>query len=158
MLVNKKVTYTFNGKIYNLVTNSRGQVTITVSKLLVPNKYVASITFAGDDTYLKSSLNVNITVSKAPSKIIASAKIFKSTVKTKAYSIVLRNYLNKAIGNAVVSLKVNGKNYYAKTNAKGQAVFKITKLTKKGKFYGLIVFKGNKYNKNVARKVIITVK
>ena len=47
--------------------------------------------------------------------------------------------------NTKVSLKVNGKTYSAKTNAKGQATFKITKLTKKGKFTAIVKFAGNKY-------------
>jgi hypothetical protein len=55
-------------------------------------------------------------------------------------------------------LKVNGKTYKAKTNAKGKAVFKIKKLSKKGKFKATIKFKGNAYYNAVRKKVKITVK
>ena len=57
-----------------------------------------------------------------------------------------------------VTLKVNKKTYSAKTNSKGKATFKITKLTKKGKFNAAITYKGNKYYKKVTKKTKITIK
>ena len=59
---------------------------------------------------------------------------------------------------AKVTLKVKGKTYKAKTNKKGKAIFKITKLTKKGKYTGTIKFAGNKYFKSATKNVKITVK
>ena len=55
-------------------------------------------------------------------------------------------------------LKVAGKTYKATTNSKGKATFKITKLNKKGNFKATVTFKGNKYYKQVAKKVTIKVK
>ena len=57
-----------------------------------------------------------------------------------------------------VTLNVKGKTYSAKTNAKGQATFKITKLTKKGKFTATVKFAGSKYYnaKTVKAKITIT--
>ncbi|WP_405295860.1 hypothetical protein [Methanobrevibacter sp.] len=49
-------------------------------------------------------------------------------------------------------MKVNGKTYKAKTNAKGKAVFKIKKLSKKGKFKATIKFKCNAYYKQLAKR------
>ena len=57
-----------------------------------------------------------------------------------------------------VTIKVNGKTFTAKTNAKGKATFKIKKLTKKGKYKAVIKFKGNKNYKASSKKVKITVK
>ena len=57
-----------------------------------------------------------------------------------------------------VYLKVNGKTYAAKTNSKGQATFKITKLTKKGKHTAAIIFNANKYYNKAAKKVKIVAK
>ena len=58
-----------------------------------------------------------------------------------------------------VAIKVNKKTYYAYTNAKGQAAFKITKLTKKGKYTATVSSIANKcYNKAKSVNVKITVK
>ena len=56
-----------------------------------------------------------------------------------------------------VTLKVNGKTYTAKTNAKGQATFSI-KLTKKGKFQTVIKFAGDKTYNSASKQVTITIK
>ena len=57
-----------------------------------------------------------------------------------------------------VTIKISGKKYTAKTNSKGQATFKITKFTKKGKFNAVIAFDGNKYYNKVSKTVKITIK
>ena len=65
---------------------------------------------------------------------------------------------NKAIKKVKVTIKVRGKTYSAITNSKGKATFKITKLTKKGKYSALIKFAGNKSYKSSSKKILITVK
>ena len=60
--------------------------------------------------------------------------------------------------NVKLTLKVNKKIYKAKTNKKGKATFKITKLTKKGKFTAVVKFAGNKYYYAKTVKPKITVK
>ena len=52
----------------------------------------------------------------------------------------------------------NGKTYTAKTNSKGVATFKLTKLTKKGKYNAVITFAGDKYYKKATKKAKVTVK
>ena len=60
--------------------------------------------------------------------------------------------------NTKVTIKVNKKTYSAKTNSKGVATFKITKLTKKGTFKSIITYKGDKYYNKVTKIVNIKVK
>jgi hypothetical protein len=60
--------------------------------------------------------------------------------------------------NTKVTLKVNGKTYAAKTNAKGQATFKLTKLTKKGKFTAVVKYAGNNYYNAKTSKPKLTVR
>jgi hypothetical protein len=54
-------------------------------------------------------------------------------------------------------MKINGKTYTAKTNAKGQATFNL-KITKKGKFTAVIKYAGSTTYKAVSKKVKITIK
>ena len=151
-----KVTVNLNG-VKTYTTDKNGQVKIDVAKL-VPKIYTAKITFNGNDIYAKSAKNVKVTVKKAKAKIVAKKKTFKSKKKVKKYKITLKNNKGKAIKKVRVTLKIKKKTFKAKTNAKGKAVFKIKKLTKKGKYTAKITFKGNKYYKKVTKKVKIKIK
>ena len=59
--------------------------------------------------------------------------------------------------NTKVKITVNKKTYTAKTNKKGVATFKLTKLTKQGKYTAVVKFAGNKYYnaKTVKPKIIV---
>ena len=70
----------------------------------------------------------------------------------------MKNNKKQAMKKVKVTLKVKGKTYKATTNAKGKAVFKITKLTKKGKYTAKVTFAGNKYYSALNKTVKITVK
>ena len=60
--------------------------------------------------------------------------------------------------NTKVTIKVNKKTYTAKTNAKGVATFKLTKLTKKGKYTANVKYAGSKYYNAKSVNVKITIK
>ena len=137
-------------------TDSNGQVKVS-TKGLAPNVYTAKVTFNGNTNYAKSTKNVKVTVKKATPKLTAKKKTFKTTTKTKKYTIILKDNTGKAIKKAKVTLKVKGKTYKATTNSKGKAVFKITKLNKKGTFKATITYKGNKYYNKVSKKANIKV-
>ena len=138
-------------------TGDNGQVKVS-TKGLTPKTYTAIITFKGNINYDKSARNVKVTVKKATPKITAKAKTFKKSVKTKKYTVTLKTNQNKVMKNIKLTLKVNKKTYTAKTNAKGQATFKITKLTKKGKHTAVVKFAGNKYYNAKTAKAKIIVK
>lgn len=70
----------------------------------------------------------------------------------------MKNSKNNVLKKVKVILRLKGKTYKATTNAKGKAVFKITKLNNIGKFTGLVKFSGNSYYKSITKKVKITVK
>lgn len=146
----------FNGKNNIITTDAKGQVKLVI-KNLVPKYYTATITFAGNDYYLKSTKSVKVTIAKATPKLTAKSQSFKVKVKTKKYTVTLKTNQNKVMKNVKLTLKVNKKTYSAKTNKKGQATFKITKLTKKGNFVATVKFAGNKcYNaKTVKPKITI---
>ena len=150
------VTVDLNG-VKTFTTNANGQIKVATANL-APKTYTAKITFNGNANYLKSAKNVKVTVKKATPKLAAKAKTFKKSVKTKKYAITLKDNRNKVMKNTKVTIKVNKKTYTAKTNAKGVATFKITKLTKKGKYTATVTFKGNAYYNKVTKKVKITIK
>ncbi|WP_116592083.1 right-handed parallel beta-helix repeat-containing protein [Methanobrevibacter thaueri] len=159
-LAGEKITVSLNGaKTYT--TDKNGQVKVS-TKGLAPKTYTAKVTFNGDTNYDKSTKDIKVTVKKATPKLTAKKKTFKSSVKTKKYTVVLKDNTGKAIKKAKVTLKVKGKTYKATTNSKGKAVFKIKNLKKKGKYTAVIKFKGNKYynkaTKKAKIKVIVTFK
>ena len=160
--VSVKVTY---GKsVYYKTTDSQGFVSLVVNTQTA-GTYKSSLYFAGNDKYKSVSVPFSVKVNKKPITITAKAKAFKATVKTKTYVITLKTKKCSSANGKIylksgkkVTLKVNGKTYTAKTNAKGQATFKITKLTKKGKFTANIKFSGDSTYKAVSKNVRITIK
>ena len=148
-IANADVNVVINGQVTPITTDSSGQATMSINK--APGSYTAAIAYADAQTTAK------ITVKKATPKLTAKAKTFKKSVKTKKYTVTLKTNQNKVMKNTKVTLKVNGKTYSAKTNAKGQATFKITKLTKKGKFNAVVTYKGNAYYNKLSKKVQIKI-
>ena len=98
--------------------------------------------------------------------------VMEQAKKTKKYAITLKSgkqaikkvkvSLKKVNGKylkgKVLKIKFNKKTYKVKTNKKGVATFKITKLTKKGKYIATIKYKGSKYYKKLTKKAKITIK
>lgn len=156
-LFGKYVTVKVGSLSKRLKTDKNGKVSLNVATL-VPKAYVASISFAGDDDYNKASSTVKVVVSKAVPKLSAKAKTFKKSVKVKKYKVTLKNNLNKVLKNVKLTVKVNKRTYSAKTNSKGVATFKITKLTKRGTFKAKVSFKGSSLYKAVSKSVKIKVK
>lgn len=156
ILAGQKVSIKVGTISKTVTTDAKGQASVDISKL-VPKEYTATINFAGDAQHVSTSANAKVTVKKAASKITAKKKTFKKAKKVKKYTITLKAG-KKAISKVKVTLKIKGKTYKAKTNAKGKATFKIKKLTKKGKYTAVIKFKGNKYFKATTKKVKITLK
>ncbi|WP_297828071.1 hypothetical protein [uncultured Methanobrevibacter sp.] len=154
----KKVTIKVGTISKTLTTNSKGQVAVDICKL-IPKAYFAYINFAGDNTYLKApAKKVTVKVNKAPPKILAPIKGYKLNVKVKTVTATLKDNKGKIIKNAKLTLKINGKSYIARTDAKGIATFKVTNLNKRAKFVGLINFAGDKYFKPLNGRVTVVVK
>jgi hypothetical protein len=150
------VTVNLNGaKTYT--TDNRGQAKVPTAGL-IPKTYTAKISFAGNTNYIGSSAEVKVIIKKASPKLTAKKKTFKKSKKVKKYTVTLKDNKGKAIKKAKVTIKIGKKTYKATTNSKGKAVFKINKLTKKGKYNAKITYKGNYLYNMVTKKVKITVK
>ncbi|WP_295618249.1 hypothetical protein [uncultured Methanobrevibacter sp.] len=160
---NRKITFVLAGKSIGFAkTNSKGVATIKLSpnilkKIKAGEKRIV-IKFAGDNKYKLASKTAIVTIKKEKVRLIAKKKSFKKSLKTKKYSVFLKNSKGKAIRNARISLRINGKTYYGKTNKKGKIIFNIKKLNKKGKYQAIIRFKGNRYFNAISKKATISVK
>ncbi|WP_405322267.1 right-handed parallel beta-helix repeat-containing protein [Methanobrevibacter thaueri] len=158
-ITNVKANITINGVTYNCPVDENGDAELIIR--LNPGNYETSVTLDSGN-YNTTTITTQVVVKKATPKLTAKKKTFKSSVKTKKYTVVLKDNTGKAIKKAKVTLKVKGKTYKATTNSKGKAVFKIKNLKKKGKYTAVIKFKGNKYynkaTKKAKIKVIVTFK
>lgn len=156
-IANAPISVNFADTLKVAVTGANGQAKISTNSL-TPKTYNVAITFAGDNKYTKSSTTAKVVVSKAKVKISAAKKTFKANLKTKKYTVTLKNSKNKVMKKVKLQIKVGGKKYKATTNSKGKATFKITKLTKKAKYIAVVKYLGNKNYKALSKKVVITVK
>ena len=162
VLANRTVQIAVNGPIYNVTTDDEGKAGLQVN-LAAANTYTYAIAFTGDDQYNGAPLaSSKLTLTPKSTSITASAKTFKASAKTKSISVTLKTVKN-ADGKTYLkagkklTLKVNGKTYTAKTNAKGVAKFTI-KLTKKGKYTAKISFAGDKTYSASSKSVKVTIK
>lgn len=153
---NLKVKIALNGKVYERTTDKNGQVKLLIN--LAPNTYKATIVYSGNNYLKKSSQTTTITVKKLTAKLTAPAKTLSSKLQTKKYSIILQDNNKKAMKNAPVYLKVNGKTYAAKTLSNGVATFKITNLANKGTYKATVTYAGGKYFKKISTQAQIIVK
>ena len=154
-LANKTITVKYNGKTYRATTNAKGITKVTLKAKKV-STLKATVKFAGDDQYKAASKTATIKVIKEATKLSAPKKTYYSK-KAKNYVVVLKSKSNKVISNAKLTLKVNKKTYTAITK-KGKAIFKITKLTKKGKYTSVVRFAGNTYFTGKAVKTVIIIR
>jgi len=153
---NKQFIVNFNGKTKKYLTNANGQIKLPISTL-VPKTYKVTINFLGDEKYEPASFNITLVVKKAKPHLFASKKKFNVKTHVKKFKVTLKNNKNKVMKKVKVYLKVKGKTYVVKTNKKGQAIFKLTKLTKKGTYKAVITYKGDKCYKKVVKKANIKV-
>ena len=151
-LANQKVAITFNGKTKNYTTDELGVIKFKLSATKA-GTYSLKMNFAGDKNYVGSEATTTVKITKQATKLTAAKKSFKAKTKTKKYTITLKNSKGKVIKKSKVTLKIKGKTYKATTNSKGKATFKITKLTKKGKYVAKIKFAGSKYYKAATKTI-----
>ena len=162
VISNASVKFVLNNVVYDVISDNDGVASIQVN-IDVANIYTGVISYLGDDKHEAAVTTTKIIVNKKSTSLSASAKSFKAKVKTKKFTATLST-IKSADGimhlsaGKTVTLKVNKKTFTAKTNSKGQVTFKITKLTKKGKYNAVISFVGDSIYNSAVKKVKITVK
>jgi hypothetical protein len=147
-LANKPVQIGFCGVVYNRVTDSEGYAQLQIN-LNTPFIFTFAIAFLGDDDYNASFVVQQIVVNKKPTVLSANNEVFKASEKSKKFKVTLKSSVGSSIDGTPyigmgkkVTLNVDGKTYTAKTNAKNQAIFKLS-LTKKGTYTATIKFDGD---------------
>ena len=96
---------------------------------------------------------IKVPVQKLVPKTYVAKIKFKGNshyIESETADVVVVKKATPKIGAKAKTLKIKKK--------KGKATFKITKLTKKGKFNAAITYKGNKYYKKVTKKTKIIIK
>ena len=163
-LANVTVYFGINGYVHNKTTDENGVASLPIN-LQNANTYTCAVMFMDDETHNATFAVASLNVIKKTTSITASAKSYKASVKTKKYTVTLKTIKGSSVDGKTylksglkVTLKVNGKTYTAKINAKGQATFKITNLNKKGKFAAQIKFAGDKTYAASSKKVTLTIK
>ena len=152
---NTNVTYYITGNdgssyTDDLITNSYGYAKVKFN--LDPATYdviLSSVNFG----YLR----YNVIINKLIPVISTGKKTFKVKTKNKKYKLTLK-VNGVPFKFKSVTLKVKGKTYRATTNSYGKAVFKLSKLKKKGKYKAKITFVGDKFYQSVSKSVKIKVK
>jgi hypothetical protein len=144
-----------HGVTYKCRSDEKGDARLIIR--LNPGTYTAKITF-DNVNYTGFTQYITVIVKKLTPKLTAKKKTFKKSKKVKKYTVTLKDNNGKAIKKAKVTIKIGKKTYKATTNAKGKAIFKIKKLTKKGKYKATVKYNGNYLYNKVIKKVKITVK
>ena len=160
---NVYMEFAVNNKIYNRTTYENGSFNPYKLNMIRAGRYTMAFNFAGDENYTNAFACVCVDLDKKPITIKASAKSYKSSVKTKKYTVSLSTVPSVHDGKVylspkLVTLTVNGKTYTGKTNDNGQVTFKITNLNKKGKYVANISYKGDKTYEEAVKSVKLTVK
>lgn len=154
VLVNKTVSVIIDGVTKTAITDANGVARLSVSYASAGTHY-ATVSFIGDDDYGASIGTGKITINQKATALTA-AKATLKVKKAKKIKVTLKS-AGKAVANKKVTIKVNGKTFSAKTNAKGVATIKV-KVTKKGKFNAKVSFAGDGAYKAATKTVKLTVK
>ncbi|WP_298501313.1 Ig-like domain repeat protein, partial [uncultured Methanobrevibacter sp.] len=162
-LANKTVYIGYNGKSLERTTDENGFARVQIN-LQDANRLTFAVAFLGDEDYNATLSVYLITITKKPVTISAAAKTYKASAKTKKYTVTLKTIKGASADGKTyfaagkkVTMKINGKTYTAKTNAKGQATFSL-KIIKKGKFSASIKYAGDNTYESASKSVKITIK
>ena len=162
-IANRTVFVGYNGATINRTTDENGFASVQVN-LIKAGQYTVTTVFLGDESYSASMAVNKIVIQKKKTTITAAAKTFKAKAKTKKYTVTIKTIKGSSANGKTylkagkkVTLKINGKTYTAKTNAKGKATFKL-KLTKKGKFKATIKYAGDNTYAKSSKSIKIKIK
>ena len=134
-------------------TNESGQIAIP-TKELMPGNYTLTITYAGNQNYIESSINVNITVNRINTELTATE--VETTYKINADIIVtLKDAKGKPIAGAEIRTNLSEETYT--TNESGQIAIP-TKDLAAGTYKLNITYAGNEIYNETSTETTVTIK
>ncbi|WP_405304984.1 hypothetical protein [Methanobrevibacter sp.] len=144
-ITNADVQVNVNGATTTVKSNTKGQVKVSTADLPF-GKYIATVSYEGDDKYDPSNTTVDIVVSRIPTAV--------SAVYDADASSLVATLVNGATGQpilgATVSFKINNAAYKVSTDNNGHARLS-TKDLPLGTYDGTVSYGGNsKYNPSSA--------
>ena len=150
-LAKKTVKFKINGKTYKVKTDSNGVASLSLKTLKKGTYKIISYNSDG----LTKTNTVNVVGSTTTSLTTSTYTFLKSDSKT--IKVKLLNKFGYAPGSGkVITIKINGKTYTAKTDGNGIAKLKLPSL-KKGIYTVKYSFAGNDFYKksSASNKVVI---
>ena len=142
VLANRYVTIAVNGKSYNQKTDSKGVAKLSIN--LKPGTYKVVSTDPLTGYKLTTTFKILSTISGTATtkKVVGDSKKFTATfLKSNG----------KALANKYIKIKIKGKTYNVKTNAKGKAALSLKNL-KKGT-YKVVCYNKDGLSKTFTLKV-----
>lgn len=142
-LKNKKVLINIDKKTYKVKSDAKGRVSFKIPNTVTPGKYKITIKYG-------ASAESNKVIVKQPLSAKKTVTVKKSS--KLVYSVGLNG---NAVKNKVITLKINGLKFTAKTNNKGIAKFtvknSVIKKLDAGKKYVMTL----KYHKDTLKRTLI---
>ena len=154
-LVGEQVTFYFNGQTKTVKTDENGIAKLSIN-VATKGTYPITVSYLGNDKNNAVVAVKNIKINVQKTKAVFKKATLK-VKKAKKVKFTLKDASGKAIKGKKITIKVNGKTFSAKTNAKGVASIKV-KVAKKGKFTAVAKFAGDNTYKAITKKAKFTVK
>jgi antitoxin component YwqK of YwqJK toxin-antitoxin module len=130
----------FNGKTYNVRTDSNGQASIPVGNL-TPGKYSATISYKGSSNYRASNATALVTVTKSDTVISApDVKVAYKDPNGEVVATITNEHGKPLVVN--LNIEFNGETYNVRTDSNGQASIPIGNVTP-GTYTATISYKGS---------------
>lgn len=142
------------GTTYTLTTDSKGQVFLSTAGI-VPNKYVATISFAGNKAFKPSSTTASVTINKLNSQLYADDVTAKYN-EGKSLTATLKDADGKAISGAKVRITFSGQTRTLTTDANGQVSMSIDGILP-AIYEATVSFDGDAVYKQSSAKAIVTI-
>jgi hypothetical protein len=155
-LANKSILIKFNNVEYNRITDSNGQVDMDFK--LKTGVYIIDYYFDGDEDYAPSNGTSTLTVKNnivALFKVVDKDITYREGLKS-IFQIKLVDIYGRAVSKEMVTIKVGGKTYTAKTNSKGIATFYLS--LKQGKYIVKYGFSENSRYVNSSKDYTLVIK
>ena len=144
-LAGENITVSFNNNIYNGSTDENGQVIIPIPSNLIPDVYIANISYNGTEKYDSSKTTAEVTINKISTALTAAdvVTVYNSGVKLIA---VLNDENGSVISGSKVKIVLGSLSKTLITDADGQVSLSMDAVVP-GNYTAEIEFAGDEiYN------------